>query len=421
MTIRKILPYLLGLLFLAFLIRQAMGNGDFAVFLEASKLVRSGINPYDKWIPISEGHACLYFYSPLWALLLIPFSSLPNFIPNFLWLLLNAWCTFRILKLLAAYFDYSLLSIKQRNLIIGLTLALSLRFILYNFSLIQVTLFLLWGSLESLRLFRDKKYLPGAMLLAFVINIKILPLILLPYLLYRKEFKGFVLTVVCYVAYIFIPAVVLGWKFNTELLFAWWGTINPSNAEHLLETGLGPHSLTALIPVMLTPSTGEINITRNLMNLSPDSAILIMNCVRLGLILLTFCFIKWPPFTTSKSKYQELHELAYLFLVVPLIFPHQQKYAFVFMIPAVFYISTYLVLLYKRKNAKDQHLFRLLIFLSLLFFILTTLTTDGLIGKQANQWTQHFKLITYGMLVLVIVLIKCNPEKILPQSETSQN
>jgi hypothetical protein len=104
MTIRKILPYLLGLLFLAFLIRQAMGNGDFAVFLEASKLVRSGINPYDKWIPISEGHACLYFYSPLWALLLIPFSSLPNFIPNFLWLLFECMAHSES-KLLAAYFD----------------------------------------------------------------------------------------------------------------------------------------------------------------------------------------------------------------------------------------------------------------------------------------------------------------------------
>ena len=38
--------YLLSLLTLAFIIKQALGSGDFKVFLEAAKLVASGKTPY---------------------------------------------------------------------------------------------------------------------------------------------------------------------------------------------------------------------------------------------------------------------------------------------------------------------------------------------------------------------------------------
>lgn len=408
--IRKYIPYILGSVILAYLVKDALGNGDFKVFLEAAKLVSTGENPYDKWIYIKEGHSCLYFYSPLWALLLIPFSSLPNFVPNFIWLVFNVWCMYRIAKLLIYYIDTEFLSTRALQWILALTFLLNLRFILYNFSLIQVTLFLVWGAMESLRFFRERNYWLGGMLLALVINIKILPIVLLPYLFYRREFKGFGITILFLILYLFVPFIFLGWDFNKELHASWWGTINPSNDEHLLETGLGPHSLTALIPSLLTPTTGEISQSRNLLSLSPERAIGISNCCRALLVVLTLFFLKRPAFSPARTRLHELRELGYLFLIIPLIFPHQQKYAFVFLIPAVFYVSYSMVELFDRKDEKYRKHFNGLIILSIFFFVLTTLTTDGLIGQQLNQLSQHFKLVTYGTLVLVLILWKCKPE-----------
>lgn len=410
--LRKSGLYLLGIIILAYLVKLAMGDGDFKVFLEAAKLVKSGEDPYQKWIFIKEGHSCLYFYSPLFALLLIPFSYLPNIIPNLLWLLFNSWCIYRIAKLLVHYIDTEILSTRQLQWILALTVLLNLRFILYNFTLIQVTLFLVWGMLESLRLFREGKIWYGGMLLALVINIKILPIVLLPYLIYRKEFKGAGITLFFLCIYFLLPAIFVGRDFNKTLHLSWWGTINPSNQEHLIEAGLGPHSLTALIPVLLTPSTGEIPNVRNITNLDPATAILIMNVSRLLLVVLTLLVLKLPMFTKAKSKPDELREIAYIFLIVPLIFPHQQKYAFVFLIPAIFYVASYMVSLYELKDPKHNRMFNFLLILGVLFFTLTTLTTDGLIGKQLNQLSQHFKLVTYGTLFLVWILLLCKPEKL---------
>ena len=410
--LRKFGPYLLGMIVLAYLVKLAMGDGDFKVFLEAAKLVKSGEDPYQKWIYIKEGHSCLYFYSPFFALLLIPFSYLPNIVPNLLWLLFNSWCIYRIAKLLVHYIDSEILSTRQLQWILALTLFLNLRFILYNFTLIQVTLFLVWGMLESVRLFREGKFWYGGMLLALVINIKILPIVLLPYLISRKEFKGAGITLFFLCIYFLLPAIFVGWEFNKTLHRGWWGTINPSNQEHLIEAGLGPHSLTALIPVLLTPSIGEIPNVRNFLNLDPATAILIMNVCRLLLIVLTLFVLKLPIFTKAKSSPDELREIAYIFLIVPLIFPHQQKYAFVFLIPAIFYVATYMVSLYELKDPRHNRKFNFLLILSIIFFILTTLTTDGLIGKQLNQLSQHFKLVTYGTLVLVWILLLCKPESL---------
>lgn len=410
--LRKFGPYLLGMIVLAYIVKLAMGDGDFKVFLEAAKLVKSGEDPYQKWIYIKEGHSCLYFYSPLFALLLIPFSYLPNIVPNLLWLLFNSWCIYRIAKLLVHYIDTEILSTRQLQWILALTLLLNLRFILYNFTLIQVTLFLVWGMLENLRLFREGKFWYGGMLLALVINIKILPIVLLPYLIYRKEFKGACITLFFLCIYFLLPAIFVGWDFNKTLHLSWWGTINPSNQEHLIEAGLGPHSLTALIPVLLTPSTGELPNVRNILNLDPATAILIMNACRLLLVVLTLFVLKLPMFTKAKSKPAELREIAYIFLIVPLIFPHQQKYAFVFLIPAIFYVATYMISLYELKGPPHKRKFNFLMTLSILFFILTTLTTDGLIGKQLNQLSQHFKLVTYGTLFLVWILLLCKPESL---------
>lgn len=410
--LRKSGLYVLGIIVLAYIVKLAMGDGDFKVFLEAAKLVKSGEDPYQKWIYIKEGHSCLYFYSPLFALLLIPFSYLPNIVPNLLWLLFNSWCIYRIAKLLVHYIDTEILSTRQLQWILALTLLLNLRFILYNFTLIQVTLFLVWGMLESLRLFREGKFWYGGMLLALVINIKILPIVLLPYLIYRKEFKGAGITLFFLCIYFLLPAIFVGWEFNKTLHLSWWGTINPSNREHLIEAGLGPHSLTALIPVLLTPSTGELPNVRNILNLEPGTAVLIMNVCRLLLVVLTLLVLKLPLFTKAKSQPAELREIAYIFLITPLIFPHQQKYAFVFLIPAIFYVATHMVSLYELKDPQHNRKFNFLLILSIIFFILTTLTTDGLIGKQLNQLSQHFKLVTYGALFLVWILLLCKAESL---------
>jgi len=414
-TFFLILYVLSGLAVLAFLIKEALGNGDFKVFLEAGRFVAEGDSPYDYWHPVSKNSMALYFYSPFWAVLMVPLTWLPQFVANLLWLLASTWFLYRCWVLLTSYLPWETLSQKHRNGVLIFTLVLSIRFVLYNFGMIQMTIFLLWSGLESLHLFQRKRFRQGGLLLALAINIKLLPLVLVPYLLYRKQFSATAYTVLFSLLSLLIPALFVGWDFNILLHSEWWKAINPTKAEHLVEADIGLHSLTALIPTLLTETEGRLPLQRYIINLPIDTAILVLNGCRMALIAGVLFFLKWPPFKPASNRLLQLRELSYLFLLIPLIFPHQQKYAFFLMAPALFYLVYYLV---EGWNTKDLR-WRVVAVLVSLAFGLTTLTTDGLIGRDLNKITQHYKLITYGALLLIPAIGLASPKKELVKSTLS--
>lgn len=407
---RKYIYALGGLLVLAYLVKVAMESGDFKVYLEAAKYIEAKKSPYNVWFFVSEGNYNLYLYSPLWASILIPFSHLPDFISNLVWLLANVYFIYRIWDLLSKYIDTNGLSKNQLKWIFILTFVMSIRFILYNFDMIQMTIFLLWGCLESLRLIKEKHFLIGGILLALIINIKILPVVLIPYLLYRGFYKGVMIAFLFGVFFLFLPSFVVGWSNNLLLLSDWWGVINPNNAEHLMESDLGPHSLTALIPSLITETDGALPYKRNMLNLNTTTTIYILNSVRLLLIILTIYFLKWPPFTTAKSKLNELREIGFILLLIPLIFPHQQKYAFVLAMPAIYYLIHFVIFNYNSRKLTMTKATWIIIISSIAFsFILMTLSTDGLSGRDLNRITQYYRTITWGALILILALVLSSP------------
>ena len=155
---------------------------------------------------------------------------------------------------------------------------------------------------------------------------------------------------------------------------------------------------------------GMLELKRNLLHLSMDNAMLALQLVRLSLIVLTLYFLRWPPFKRLTDELLEFRALAYIFLMVPLIFPHQQKYAFVFMLPAAVFIAYHLVARWnKKKGMFITSRYGTIGILFGLSFALTTLTTDGLIGRELNHITQHYKLITWGALLLIVPLILIKP------------
>ncbi len=400
----KTLQYVLGgaasLLVLLFLIKEAQGNGDFKIFLEAANMIKGGKSPYQEWIFVSEGNYGQYFYSPLWAVLLIPFTYLPAFVPKFLWLGLNVFFLYRAFLLMQRMSGVEKGS-KGLWIIYLLTFIAGVRFVLYNFNMIQMTIFILWSGLESLWLIKREQPLKGGFLLALAINIKILPIVLIPYLIYRSEYKATIYTFLFYIALLFLPFLFIGWEFNRELLSGWWSNIDPSRTDNLIETEIGQHSLTALIPALLTTVESTINLPRQILHLDASTAVQLTNIFRLGLVLLSIWFFRWPPFRKAESRSFEMRELAYLFLLIPLIFPHQQKYAFVLSIVAYFYLICYLYL--NRTASKDKRYYWVF-GLVILSFVLMTLSTDGVVGREFNKITQHYKLITWGALVLIPAL-----------------
>lgn len=389
-------------------VNSAIRGGDFDVYLDAAVKLSEGKNIYAP--PFVKG--LQYFYSPLFAMLLIPFSS-NFFITELIWLFLSGWMIYRAFVLIQKYLNFELFSKKEFIWFVVISTFFTLRFLMYNVAMIQITVFLLWAILESIDLIKEKKIVLGALLLAFAINVKLLPLVVLPYLVYRGYIKASGLVIVFSALFLFIPALFIGIDSNSFLLHEWWGVINPTNKEHLVEAGAGSQTLVGMIPVFLTETHGDLDVKRNFLNLSMETAIQITSVVRLALVALTLYFLKMP-FSKEVNRLSELRAVSYICLLIPLIFPHQQKYAFIFLYPMIMYLTYYCFLLYKNRWDKNAKIFTYS--LVVIGFILSPFIGSDIIGKMNYDLIHHFRLLGIVALLLIVYSIISKPGKSIESS-----
>src|ERR1700744_3254188 len=116
---------------------------DFQVFVYAGGKIIHGLNIYKP--PFVKNFR--YYYSPLFALILSPFSSLPVIVPQVIWIVISYLLLYRVWILSTEYFDVSELSPKQKLVWLIVALFLSIRFILIDIGYVQMTIFLFWATL----------------------------------------------------------------------------------------------------------------------------------------------------------------------------------------------------------------------------------------------------------------------------------
>jgi Glycosyltransferase family 87 len=405
-TVSRIQWILIGLASLYFLKVYSTNAGDFRSYHHAGTYLKNGLSPYFFYIP-DEGWKSMFSYPPFFALLMLPFSLLTIGIAALIWNVLSLAALFRVYALIDGFLDIKKhLNTIQYRYFAFFTILFTVRFILYNFDLTQSTLIVMWGTLESLRLIKNDKFAIGSLLLAAVISIKLLPLVILPYLIYRAYLKEAGLTILFILLLNCLPIFIYGKTGFLQILNEWFRIVNPSNVEFTLNQNAGDestHGLSAFVPAFFSDSTIRYGLRRHFLYLNPSQIIGLLLGFRLFFIALTLYFLRLKPFKKTVSNTQFVWEVSYLLMVIPLLFPQQMKYAFALLLPAFSYQIFYMMTM--EKNTK----FRFLILLMSLVFMLMTITTDGIIGKQFYEYAQYYKLITWGTFVLIFTLSICPP------------
>jgi hypothetical protein len=417
---KRNLLFLLGGLFVLFIfIHNAKKGGDFNCFINAAKNLRDGINIYN---PPLDKTFLQYYYSPLFAIFLVPFSYIPSFVICFIWLLFSGWCLHRTLKIASSYLDFSFFTTKETLWIFLLSLIFTFRTVFNNFGQVQMTIFLLWASIESIDLIRKQKVLQGSALLALAINIKILPLAIVAYLLYRKELKSVFYIFLFFIIYMLLPSLFLGIDKTMCLTIDWFHSINPVEDGKDILNEKTMHSINALIMPLFKNAPYQFPYRRYIVDLDLKTIHIITTGIQLLLVSSVLFFLKFPPFSKIKSNVYMLWEIGYIFLLTPLIFPHQQKYSFSYQIVPIFYLFYFLAIIKKGEyNIMSKKKFNIMITLILLCFILITLTSDLFIGRHLDDITQYFKLLTYGSIILLIPYAMANPKYICQFYKTKKN
>jgi hypothetical protein len=150
------------------------------------------------------------------------------------------------------------------------------------------------------------------------------------------------------------------------------------------------------------PDPYALALKRNIADVPIETLKVILLLVRACLLSLTLVFLKWPPFKKAVSSQQSFIEVAYILLVIPLIFPHQQHYAFLFSVPAFAFIVYYLFFFYNIISLLEK---RILVFLVIAIYLTANLSV--LLG-EFNKYYEHYKILTYGALLVIPLLLWIN-------------
>lgn len=414
----RIILYTFLVLFAAGFVPQEAA--DYKIYVAAGRVIFDyHKNPYadEDMVELEPDnrltHHAQYRYAPIFGMALYPFSLLPKPIYLFLWLFLNAYLIVKTLLLFREFFP-KLLDDKKAFLITAFfAITLTHRYIGLNFELGQTTTLLVFLLFYTLKLSRKKQNMLAGLMLAFSIIIKIMPLVLIAYFVFRGNFKTTVFTILWTVILIFLPVLFIGWDYNNYLIQEWYKIISPASAEYALETKTGIINLSAFIYSFFTEMPDVVvQGRRNLLNLSYETAALVTNIIRGALIIFTLYFTQWTPFKKRQNQPQVFWEYGYICLIFPLIFPAQNGYSLYFLFPSAFYLSYYLYLNVLKKGS-DWKKHQLFLMALALYLALTHLTSANILSRHMYQQVQFFKIVTFGIFVILTTYTLIKPNYLL--------
>lgn len=213
-----------------------------------------------------------------------------------------------------------------------LSILFTLQFFMNNSNLGQVNVFILLLCTLTLYFFINEKDLYAGIFLSMAIVIKITPIFLLFYFIFKREFRLCVYTALGILFFLFIPSVSLGLGGNIEALVKYSDTArNISDISHLNQ------SLYNTVFHFLSPVPLWNNMTVNIANLN-ESQIKLIIYIIFGIISLFFAFIFRKGITDRRSlsisvEYSMVIILMLLFSVVT-----RKAHFVTLFIPHFFYI-----------------------------------------------------------------------------------
>ena len=203
--------------------------GAFETFYSAAEAIRKGANPYQ--LPAK---VYAYIYPPLYAFLLQPLTCLSPPAAAHVMLAINAGCIFAAL-LLAARAMLGRLGASVNAASVGwVSLAAAIIAVvpIHNELRGLETNSLLLLSFVLALYWLDRRPILAGVALAAAINIKYLPIIVLPWLLLRRRYTAAVATVLWTIALALLPATTLGMSTNlTYLQFALGGLLHLAGVQ----------------------------------------------------------------------------------------------------------------------------------------------------------------------------------------------
>lgn len=407
-NIRKSILVFLGIVLLIYIVFKAYSGGnDINIYLKAAQKILNNEN-------IFPG----YLYSPLSALIISPLTFIDSYLARILWALINLFALFGLWqifdKILKNVFSFQLSF--RKYLIFGIVFV-SAGFLNHNLILGQITIIILWLTAEGLYQIFNHHEIKGAGLIALGINIKILPVIILFYLFFKKKYKALIFIIAFVVLSLFLPALVIGYNYNNKLLHSWIKCINPSGEKYVLENNNESNSADAILSAYLykfnTSDDSQLyHFKRKIAFVSGDTLIVVIQIVKL-LLMLSVLFPVFYKYKQRQSAALYLYwEFAWLMLISLLVFPHQMAYALLYIVPAEIYLLIYIFSgLQKKKKLSIKY--KLIFFSASVLMFVSAISGRDIIGSKIVDIFNFYHLQGIVIISFLLFLFLIKPDDVL--------
>jgi hypothetical protein len=371
--------------------RQTGGMDDFDVFFHAGERLLNRENIYGP----PHYYNLKYFYSVLFAGIMGSIQSLGINTVKWIWFAINTALFVRVFILLRIHVFKTE---KSSALVFFFLLLLFGKIVLVNYTFNQISVLILWTMFEAYHLLKKGHWVWAILILCLGINIKIMPIVLAPYIIVmgKKPFQIIGLGLAALLFFLYIPALFIGFETNQFLIGEWLKTLNPVSDIHVMQTyEYGFTDLSSMATKFLSAEPVYLEPQVNIADLSRPSLFLITNAIRaalLGSVVYLAFKAKHAVYGVDKGFVIAAGFMA----LIPLCFPHQREYSFMFSMPM---FAVLMLMLAKLKSVGQYILF-------MVFIALTgNLVWVDFAGQTAVDVFKHYRLITMGMLAIFLMYI----------------
>jgi len=370
-----------------------MREGDFGGYIAAGKLARNHNYIYsdfrNTWPPFFS-----LFSIPLYLANELSFVGL-----RLVWLLGICVAYIQIFAWIISLFGENKLVFKLQSSSpnhVSLThplflvpFLLTFRIFLEEVSNLQINVFILFISILVLKLILENRYFLAGLLLAIIISIKVYPLLILGFFVFKKKWAVVVSTFIGLAVCTLSVALYFGFN-ETYILYQNW--INQQVVYGMHCTHLN-QSIWGLTCGLFTENQRIEGLSLNLLNLSISQAkILTISILSILGAIIGFSFYR-------KRNSPISLQIQYLIVLslIPVLSPLAWKYYFVFIAPLCIYLS----------HRMDKGIGKSTVILS---FAIITFTSELFIGNRLSDITEAYGFIT--LCSLLITLLSLNYQTI---------
>lgn len=371
--------------------------GDFEGYVIVGNLVRTGRHIYLDSPPGTNT------WPPFFSLVCVPLALLAAIHPVLargFWIVLNFGLVLLALRLIVLLVYRRHLSLRAESA--GLSLAapevlvpllLTYRYVTGNFDHLQINIAVFALALGGLYLQATRRELGGSLILGAAAALKVMPVVFLPYLAYRRRYRSAAFTAAATVFFSLLPVLVFGWRRFRDYVVAWravlsvgWGVGKMNQSMYAMWDRFIGHGIAPLTTSGLTsvPDSGD---PRVIAAMAVSVALVIL------LALWTFRGQVAP------DGWATLSEWSVVFIVGVLFGPVCWKaYLIVLLLPNTLLFAAC------RSPHLDRSTRRVLGGALLLSFVLGALPSPGFVGKALAERLEMASLPTISALLLLIAL-----------------